>query len=101
MAIPTGPMSVAVFTCAAKEEASMVPLVAVLRKTDRLLSLELVTARSGLPSPSRSPIATLKGELPVAKVTCAANDEEVITPLVAILRKTETLLLARLITTRS
>src|SRR6185437_5572686 len=75
--------------------------LAVLRKTDTVLPPLLATARSGLPSPSRSPISTLTGLLPVAKSTLAAKDEAVMEPLADVLRNIDTVLLFWLARTRS
>src|SRR5437867_66384 len=58
-------------------------------------------ARSGLPSPSRSPKATTAGVAPVVKSTFGANDPAVILPAALMLRKTETILLPLLVTIRS
>src|SRR6185437_9536029 len=88
-----GFIPVAKSTLAAKEAAVMGPLLAVLRNTDTVLLPSLATARSGLPSPSRSPIATLIVPLPVAKSTLAAKEAAVMGPLLAVLRNTDTVLL--------
>ena len=71
-----------------------VPLLLVLRNTERDEEPELATVKSSLPSPSRSPMETLKGVAPVAKSTLAAS-ATVSTLLV--LRKTETLVEKRLL----
>src|SRR5476651_382201 len=62
----------------------------LLRSTDTVLLFWLATTRSGLPSPSKSPIATLVGALLVAKSALTANDAAVMEPLVDVLRKTDT-----------
>src|SRR6185437_3036832 len=97
----TGTLPVAKSTLAVKEATVMEPLLAILRKTDSVLSLKLATARSGLPSPSKSPIATLSGSLPVTKSTLAAKDEAVMEPLADVLRNIDTVLLLWLTTARS
>ena len=60
-------------TLAAKLPASIIPGVEVLRNTDALLQLLLATARSGLPSPSMSPMLIETGPLPALKSTFAAK----------------------------
>ena len=52
-------------TFAANEPAVSVPVVLMLRNTEIVLLFTLLTARSGLPSPSMSPMATLYGLTPV------------------------------------
>src|SRR5665213_289286 len=64
----------------------------LLRNTDIVLLLLLPTTRSGLPSPSRSPITTLCGLPPVAKSALTAKELVVMEPLADVLRKTETVL---------
>src|SRR5688572_6939466 len=53
---------------------AIVPVVPVFLKTDTVLDKKLLTARSALPSPSRSPMATDQGALPVANSTRGANE---------------------------
>src|SRR5215471_3215997 len=67
----------------------------LLIKTETLLEPELATARSGLPSPSKSPTATETGPLPAPK-SCAAW--KLPSPLP---KSTETLLEPALVTARS
>jgi hypothetical protein len=62
----------------------------LLRNIDTLLEIKFVTAMSGLPSPSISPIATLKGFDPVANVTCVAKDPLVMLSLLLVFRNTDT-----------
>ena len=50
------------------------PGVVVLKNTETLLEKKLATARSGLPSPFRSPMETEKGKAPVVKSNLAEND---------------------------
>jgi hypothetical protein len=52
---------------AAKLPEVRLPLVDVLRKTETVLLPKLATARSDLPSPSKSPMATELGAEPVEK----------------------------------
>src|SRR4051812_10321297 len=61
-------------------------------RTDTLLPVLLVTAKSEIPSPSTSPIATLRGLVPVVKSTFDANEVLVIEPEVAVFSKTDTVL---------
>ena len=101
MATEEGVVPVVKSTLAAKLFASMVPLVEVLRKTETVLDDEFATARSGLPSPSRSPMATDCGAVPVVKSTLAAKLLEAMLPLAEVLRKTEKVFEAQFATARS
>ena len=69
MATNLGFVPVVKSTLAANEADVISPLLLVLLNTDTELELSLVTARSALPSPSRSPMATLWGFVPVVKST--------------------------------
>ena len=62
----------------------MVPLLPVLRKTEIVLLPSFVTAKSALPSPSRSPMATEKGVVPVVKSTLALKSVVVMSPLLGV-----------------
>ena len=73
----------------------------VLRNTETVAELLLATARSGLPSPSKSPIATEEGLVPVVKSTLAAKLLAAILPLVDVLRNTETVFELLFATARS
>ena len=73
----------------AKLLASIVPLVDVLRNTETDMDDIFATTSSGLPSPSRSPMATFQGDEPVAKSTLAAKLPETMLPLADVLRNTE------------
>ena len=55
-----------------------------------MFEILLATTKSGLPSPSKSPIATAYGKEPVVKSTFAANEPATILPVLLILRYTET-----------
>ena len=57
IAIVEGVARVAKSTLAAKEAALILPEVEILRNTDIVLEFQFATTRSGLPSPSTSPIA--------------------------------------------
>ncbi len=81
IATEKGLFPVAKSTLAAK---LTVPLPPVLRSTDTVLSEALTTARSGIPSPSKSPIATEKGVLPVAKSTLGSISAAVMLPLLGL-----------------
>ena len=87
-------------TLVAKDDEDIVPGVAVFRNTDTELELLLETARSVLPSPSKSAATTFTGVEPVANVTAVPNDKE---PTVEVLRNTETVfeVLTLLVTARS
>ena len=62
-------------------------------KTETELLVLLVTAISGLPSPSISPAAIPYGAVPVAKSTFVANELEVIDPEKPVLRNIDSVLL--------
>src|SRR5471032_2209511 len=81
--VPTGPL-------AGVNEVMVGGNTGLLRNMDTVLLPLLTTARSGLPSPSRSPIATLIAAAPVAKSASAAKEPDVMEPLLAVLRKTDT-----------
>jgi hypothetical protein len=59
----------------------ILPLVLVFRNTEAVLLLVFDTTRSGFPSPSKSPVETAQGLLPVAKSTFDANEPAVMLPL--------------------
>ena len=65
---------------AAKEEDAILPAVLVFLKSDIELELLLVTARSTLPSPSKSAATILTGIDPVEKATGAAKEDAVNPP---------------------
>jgi hypothetical protein len=60
--------------------------------TEIVLSARFVTAKSALPSPSKSPIDKDHGPPPVVSSTLTAKLAVVIEPLVLVLRYRETLL---------
>src|SRR5436853_171987 len=99
MATEKGKDPVAKDCCAAKEGV-VAPGVVVFSSTDTLSVLALATARSGLPSPLRSPMATERGPVPVAKV-CWKPKVGVVAPGAVVLSSTDTLLESRLAMTRS
>ena len=88
-------------TLVAKLLVVMLPLLEVLRKTEIWFELAFSTARSDLPFPSRSPMATEQGLSPAVKSTLAAKLPGVILPLLEVLRKTETLPVVPFATARS
>ena len=71
----------------------MLPDVLVFLNIETLLPGPFETARSGLPSPSISPMATKYGPVPVGKSTLVANDPAVMEPEVLVFLNTETVLL--------
>ena len=77
-------------TLAAKELAVIAPVVLVFLNTETEVLPLFATAKSGLPSPSRSPMATPKGDAPVVKSTLAAKELVVIAPVVLVFLNTET-----------
>src|SRR5438552_2655518 len=86
--------------CCAANEGEVAPGAVVLSSTETGLELTLATARSGRPSPLRSPTATDRGPAPVAKVCWAANDG-VAAPGAVVLSRTDTEAEFWLIKTRS
>ena len=86
MATEIGAAPIAKSTRSAKEPAAILPLLPVLRNTETVFELKLATAKSGLPSPSKSPMATEYGLVPVAKSTRAAKEPAAILPLLPVLR---------------
>jgi len=73
----------------------------VLRNIETVALLKFATARSALPSPSRSPMETEKGSVPVVKSTLAAKELRLMLPTLPVLRNTDTVLLIRFDTARS
>ena len=53
----------------------MTPVVLVFRNTETLLVFWFATARSGLPSPSMSPIDASCGAVPGVKLTFVAKED--------------------------
>ena len=80
-------------TFEAKELAVMEPETLVFLKTETVLLLAFATTKSGLPSPSTSPMAALNGVLPVVKSTFEAKELAVMEPGALVFLKTETVLL--------
>src|SRR5207249_4084291 len=94
-----GPVPVTKVTWLAKVGAP--PGLAIVLRSTLTVALEaLTTARSGLPSPSRSAADTEYGNEPVAKVTWAAK-VGALPGLAVVLRSTLTVLLPALATARS
>src|SRR5947209_19478991 len=75
----------------------ILPLTLELRSTE-MVSSEFATARSSLPSPSKSPTAMLCGLKPVAKSSLGARETK---PPALVLRRTDKKLVLLLATTRS
>ena len=71
------------------------------RNTETVLLLLLAVTNSGLPSPSRSPMATPSGVDPVVKSTFEAKELAVIGPEALVFLKTETVLLLLFVITKS
>src|SRR5436190_19431966 len=79
-------------TRGAKEFELMTPGLARLRKRDRTLESALTTAKSGLPSPSKSPSARSYGPVAAGKSTRGAKELVVSEPAVPMLRRMEIVL---------
>src|SRR5678815_5876057 len=86
----SAPTPVTKSTLAAKEDAFILPEVEVLRNIDTLPEDRLGTTRSGLPSPSTSPITTIVGLTPVTKSTLGAKEDALMLPDVEVLRNIDT-----------
>ena len=84
----TGP--VAKSTLVANEPAVIAPVMLVFLNTETVALPEFATTNSGFPSPSRSPMATLRGSEPVVKSTLAAKELVVIAPVALVFLNTET-----------
>ena len=65
----------------------------VFLRTETVLLPEFATAKSGLPSPSMSPIIAPPGPVPVIKSTFVAKEPVVIAPEVLVFLNTEIVLL--------
>jgi hypothetical protein len=101
MAILNGIDPVVKSTFAANEFVVSEPGVLVFLKIETVLLPLFATAKSGLPSPSKSAMATMMGRVPVVKSTFEAKELVVIDPEVLVFLRTETLALSVLVTTRS
>src|SRR5262249_54899262 len=76
------------------------PVVVWLSKTETVLASVLVTARSGLPSPFTSAMASPDGEAPAGRSTFDAK-LGIVAPVVVLLSKTETVLSLKFVTAMS
>jgi len=76
------------------------PVVVVLSRMEALSPPKFATAKSGLPSPLKSPMLTEKGLLPVVKSTLVAK-VGVVAPVVVVLSRMEALLLYRFAVAKS
>jgi hypothetical protein len=101
MATPSGADPVAKSTLGAKELVVIEPETLVFLKTETVLLISFITTRSGLPSPSKSHIATPSGYEPVVKSTFEAKELAVMEPETLVFLKTETVLLPVFVTTKS
>src|SRR6185295_9092951 len=81
-------------------EGVVAPGAVVLISTDTLSEKLLAMARSGMPSPFRSPIATETGKSPVVK-SVLAEYEGVVAPGAVVFSSTDTLLEPKLTMARS
>ena len=73
-----------------EKEGVAAPLVVVFKNTETLSATRFAVAKSGFPSPLRSPMETEEGILPVVK-SVLEEKEGVAAPLVVVLKNTETL----------
>jgi len=99
METAAGPIPV-VKSVFAENEGVEAPGAVVLKNTETVLEPEFVTAKSGLPSPLRSPIETEFGPVPVLKSLFAEN-VGVVAPGVVVFKNTETVVSLRFGTARS
>jgi hypothetical protein len=88
-------------TLEAKELAVIDPVVLVFLKIETELLILFATIKSGLPSQSKSAIATQIGTVPVVKSTLGTKELVVIEPEELVFLKIETVLLASFVTTKS
>ena len=70
------------------------PVVVVLRRMDVVSLLKFVTAKSGFPSPLKSPMLTETGPVPVVKSTLGEK-VGVVAPVAVVLMRIEVVLLAK------
>ena len=77
-------------TFAAKEPDVISPKVLVFLNTENVPAVVFTTDKSGLLSPSRSPMTMLKDPTPAVKSTLAANEPAVIAPVTVVFLNTET-----------
>ena len=82
--VPTGPLA------GAKEAIVGGDGETILRKMETELLFWFAIAMSGFPSPSRSPMAILLGDILVTKSTLALKEPAVIAPMEQVFLKTET-----------
>ena len=101
MEAPYGHAPVVKSTFEAKELAAIEPGELVFLKIEIVLLLRFEVTKSSLPSPSRSPMVTKFGVVPVVKSTFEAKELEVIVPEELVFMKTETVLSSALGTTKS
>ena len=100
-AMVVGFVPAVISTFEAKEDAAILPEIAVLRRIETVAPPLLATARSNLPSPSISHAVTFSGLAPTVKSTLAAKDALVMLPDTDVFRNIETEALPRLATARS
>ena len=91
MATDRGDEPVAKSTLGAKLFMSIPTLLVLLLSTETVFEPTFAVAKSGLPSPSKSPMATDRGYKPVAKSTLGAKLFMSKLPLPDLLRNTETI----------
>src|SRR5690349_13878915 len=90
MVTDEGLVSVVVKSTFGEKPGWVAPMAVVLSNTETVVALELATARSGLLSPLRSPMASASGAGPVMKSN-PAEKLAVAARSSVVLRKTETL----------
>ena len=99
MLMELGKLPVAKVTWEAKV-GMVAPVVVVLSRMEAVLLLMLATAKSGLPSPLKSPMLTDSGLRSVAKVTWVAK-VGVVALVGVVLSRIETVLLLKFVTAKS
>ena len=90
LGIANGLTPVAKSTLVAKLFVFIAPVLEVFRKTENVLLLPLAVAKSGFPSPSKSPTETETGAKSVVKSCFTSKLLELIVPAIVVLRNTET-----------
>ena len=88
-----GSLPVVKSTFEAKELTVMEPEALVFLRTETVALLRFATTKSGLPSPSTSPMHNPDGFPPVVKSTFEAKELGVMEPVMLVFLKTETVLL--------
>jgi hypothetical protein len=88
-ASPNGNIPALKSILSAKDVEDIEPEVLLLHRTEIVLLIVFVIARSGFPFPSISPMLTLNGPDPVVKSTLSENEPALISPEVPLFLRTD------------